>query len=178
MDELPRFRYYPDPIAAGVIEASKVPCSCCLKAREYIYALSIYGKNSEGLRICPWCIADGSAADKFDAAFNDACSLYIAKLPQLVIDEIAKRTPSFINWQTERWLVCCNDACAFLGNATPEDLEATDNEERHVIMEDMGRSADGFDELLNRFGNSCGSIAFYKFQCLHCGKLHYYCDFD
>lgn len=178
MEEFPKFRYHPDSLAHGLFEESSIPCSCCGRSRGYVYTSSVYREGDEELSLCPWCIADGSAAEKFDAEFTDSNSLYDAGLPQEIIDEVVKRTPGFVSWQSERWLSCCNDACAFLGDATVKDLEATDVSQRRTIMEDFGDDEERFEELLDRFSSSGGGIAFYKFKCLHCGKLHYYCDFD
>ncbi len=75
-DELPNFRYHPDPIRSGAIAASQAVCKSCGQARGYIYSGPVYSEM-DGLddSICPWCIADGSAAAKFEAVFVDVNSI-------------------------------------------------------------------------------------------------------
>jgi uncharacterized protein CbrC (UPF0167 family) len=73
--ELPKFKYHPDPIKNKVIEKAKTRCPVCNKQREYVYTGPFYStEDVEG--ICPWCIADGSAAKKYSGEFQDvACCL-------------------------------------------------------------------------------------------------------
>jgi hypothetical protein len=42
---------------------------------------------------CPWCIADGTAASKFDATFTDIGSGVPPEISASVCDELAHRTP-------------------------------------------------------------------------------------
>ena len=72
MSTLPTFRYHPDSIATGSVKPSDKECRSCGEARGYIYTSSVYAEESLDEEICPWCIADGSAAEKFDASFCDA----------------------------------------------------------------------------------------------------------
>ena len=51
--------------------------------------------------ICPWCIADGSPAARFEGQFTDVTN--VGGAPQAVVDEILQRTPGFSGWQQERW---------------------------------------------------------------------------
>ncbi len=62
---LPVFTYHPHPLETGAIKASDATCECCSKARGFVYTASIYCAD-EVECVCPWCIADGSAAEKFD----------------------------------------------------------------------------------------------------------------
>src|SRR5215212_4957530 len=93
MADLPTFRYHPDPLATGAIQPSEEECICCGEARGFIYTGPIYAEEDLDDSFCPWCIADGSAAEKFDATFTDLDALCFAKLPREVTEEVANRTP-------------------------------------------------------------------------------------
>src|SRR5947207_6887785 len=93
MSTLPTFRYHPDPIATGSVKPSDKECRSCGEARGYIYTSSVYAEESLDEEICPWCIADGSAAEKFDASFCDANPLAEADVPDHIIEEVTMRTP-------------------------------------------------------------------------------------
>src|SRR5690348_11863238 len=76
--DLPAFRYHPDPIASGSVVESEQRCDCCHARRGFIYQSSVYNPRPIGdpkPALCPWCIADGSAHNKFDARFNDTDNL-------------------------------------------------------------------------------------------------------
>src|SRR3954452_7382977 len=118
---LPTFRYHPDPIATGSIKPSGASCICCAEARGFVYAGPVYStRNNLDDAICPWCIADGSAAKKFDASFTDAAGIGGGDedWPEVsagIIEEVSLRTPGYNSWQEERWFTCCDDAAAYLG---------------------------------------------------------------
>ena len=92
--KLPKFKYHPDPIPTGAIKVSKEICECCNQARGYMYASSIYAKEEIEF-ICPWCIADGFAARKFDGIFSDDYPLQQAGISQDIISEVCERTPGY-----------------------------------------------------------------------------------
>ncbi|MCO1987260.1 hypothetical protein FA421_32030, partial [Pseudomonas aeruginosa] len=111
---LPHFRYHPEPLASGSIEASATTCQCCGKARGYVYTGSPYSRHElPPGSLCPWCIADGSAAARYEASFSDDYPLLDAGVAADIVTEVCERTPGYTSWQQERWLVCCEDACAF-----------------------------------------------------------------
>ncbi len=68
---LPTFRYHPDPVAPGPLVKSDTECACCGKVRGFISTGPVYALEEFGQRICPWCIADGSAHETLDASFTD-----------------------------------------------------------------------------------------------------------
>jgi uncharacterized protein CbrC (UPF0167 family) len=144
-EALPTFRYHPDPVATGSVEASDAECPCCERARGHVYVGPVYAED-ELVGLCPWCIADGSAAERLGAGFADVDG----DVPDEVRTEIGERTPSFTGWQQERWLVHCGDACAFLGR--------------------MGQA-----ELVEAI-HPDGDLTAYRFRCLHCGAHLAYTD--
>ncbi len=100
--ELPSFQYHPDPIATGAIKASDEVCECCDKPRGYIYTSTIYAEEEIEF-ICPWCISDGSAANKYDGLFSDNYPLQESGVSQEAISEVCERTPGYNSWQQEEW---------------------------------------------------------------------------
>ncbi len=131
---------------------------------------------------CPWCIADGSAAAKFDGEFNDAASIGMgeAELPAAVLAEVSQRTPSFFSYQQEQWWAHCNDAGRFLGEIEHVDRallasEAASDFVRAICDEaDLGGDT-GWQWLLDTPSRKRG-IAVFVFGCLHCGRLGGYVD--
>ena len=127
---IPEFRYHPDPLKTGSVAASDAACRCCEQARGYIYCGPVYAEEELEKRgeICPWCIADGSAAARFDTVFVDPegigdCGRWEAVSPT-VAAEVSERTPGFSGWQQERWWTHCGDAAEFLGPAGRAELES------------------------------------------------------
>jgi uncharacterized protein len=102
--DLPTFRYHPDPIATGSVEPSETVCIVCGRARRYVYTgvPSCEDDVEEGV-ICPWCIADGSAHARFDAEFTDTFGIGYGfgwdDVSQDIKEEIAYRTLGFCGWQ-------------------------------------------------------------------------------
>lgn len=173
---LPVFKYHPDPLTTGSVIYSDTRCRCCGEQRGYIYTSSVYCIGEIVREICPWCIADGSAAEKFGATFVDDYYLIKAGINASIIEEITRRTPGFDSWQAEMWLSHCQDACTFLGDATKQDVVSIADEQIQVT------GGEGIDsEIMNNIAENYvpkSSPAFYKFMCLHCGKILYAIDYD
>lgn len=126
---LPDFPYHPDPLATGVVAASDAACLRCGRVRGYVYSGPVYAEEELRGRLCPWCIADGSAAERFDAHFTGGTHLG-EQVPLEVFAAVDRRTPGFTAWQEPRWFFHCGDGAAFLGPvgaaglaARPEALE-------------------------------------------------------
>jgi uncharacterized protein CbrC (UPF0167 family) len=66
---LPDFRYHPDPLGSGSVIASAESCDACGQARGYVYDGPVYAEDDQWV-FCPWCIADGTAARRYDAEFT------------------------------------------------------------------------------------------------------------
>lgn len=121
---LPVFTYYPGKV--HYIVASSEACVCCGQARGYLYDGTLYTAQTLEGDICPWCIADGSAARRYDGSFHDVYAMGEAGIKPEVLDEIAYRTPGYPTWQDSQWMHHCGDACEFHGDASAEDIsEAT-----------------------------------------------------
>jgi uncharacterized protein len=176
--DLPTFKYHPDPVASGSVEKSDKVCACCNEAKGYIYTGSVYSEGDEIDAICPWCIADESAHEKFGASFNDAEGLYDQVAPK-VADEVEFRTPGYAGWQQEHWLACCGDAAAFR-----EPVGYAEISQRYPFLETVlmkhlaeeweltGEAAAALYKSLDR---DRGPTA-YVFTCLHCKQDLAYID--
>ena len=174
---LPEFRYHPDPLKTGAFEQGDPQiCQSCGKETKIWYVSPIFCRDSVHC-LCPACIADGSAAKKFDAEFTSDVAGERVSDPEK-IDILQHRTPGYHSWQEPVWYAHCGDFCAFLGDADSwEDLEnmgiAAEIEETFDEEWECTTLSD-LKEWLN--GNS--SLQGYLFRCLHCGKhfLHIDCD--
>lgn len=177
-EPLPKFRYYRDPVQTDVVIASDTPCLCCGKARGYIYVGPTYTTHREVHdNLCPWCIADGSAAEKFSVEFTEVRLLYRAGISRDIMDEVCKRTPGYFCWQSQCWQPHCGDACVYHGDATVEDVAHASRStidawkaENNMTDADWQNLTDGYEPK--------GHSAFYKFVCRHCSEVRLSWDLD
>lgn len=174
-ETLPIFRYHPDPIATGSIAAEPdMPCLGCNRIRGYIYKGPVYTEKNFILNdhLCPWCIADGTAAKLFGATFTD--SNEVDGVSDDVRKELEQRTPGFDAWQQEEWLGCCDDAAAFLGVAGKGELERDFPEAVPVVKKYLRRELELSKEDAEDFYDGLskdGEPSAYVFRCLHCKKF-------
>jgi uncharacterized protein CbrC (UPF0167 family) len=116
MEPFPAFKYSPNALKNGAfIEDPDTPCLGCNRIRGYVYAGPYYTEKNFILtnHICPWCIAEGTAAKLFGATFNDTGA--VDDIPMEARREIEERTPGFETWQQGTWMECCGDGAAFMG---------------------------------------------------------------
>ncbi|UNR58307.1 CbrC family protein [Streptomyces sp. A10(2020)] len=172
---LPYFRYHPDPVATGSVRASTRACACCGRARGWIYTATFYSAQEIDGPFCPWCIADGSAADRFTGEFTDSYGL--DGVSRAVLHEVTRRTPGFSAWQDPHWLVHCRDAAAFLGEADypqlarhPEALAAL----RSTLRLDGRHDENQLEHFLTHLGQ--GSTIALLFRCTVCATELAYAD--
>ncbi|WP_225830477.1 CbrC family protein [Streptomyces sp. NK08204] len=118
---LPPFPYHPDPVATGSVVAADEPCGCCGHDQGWIYTGPVYGQDIPEGRLCPYCIAAGTAAERHGAFFNE---VEARQVPDAVATRICERTPGFATWQDWAWPVHCGDGTAFLGVAGARELAA------------------------------------------------------
>lgn len=169
-DTLPTFRYHADPLSTGAIEPRQIQCACCGQPRAFVYVQPVYATRDLDEKLCPWCIADGSAASQLGASFSDAHPLQKAGLAQEVIDEVCLRTPGYSSWQQEEWLAHCNDACVFHGDASEEDVEDASEATRADWRAHYGKTEKQWGAATRDY-EPAGDNAFYKFVCRHCGLV-------
>lgn len=175
---LPVFKYHPDPLKSGSVAASDEACRCCGQARGYVYTGPVYSAEDLGEALCPWCIADGSAAEKLDAEFVDA-ACFPDDTPEAALEEITRRTPGYSAWQGEQWPACCGDAAAFLQPAGIEEIRRDYRELEgalmgHIVYE-LEISGGAATRLLGSLNRDKGPTV-YLFRCLACAQYHFHID--
>jgi uncharacterized protein CbrC (UPF0167 family) len=180
-ESLPSFKYHPDPIATGSFKAKDITCLSCKQIRSYVYVGPVYADSDLEKGICPWCIINGLAHEKFGAQFADINAIGdydpTMSIPADIKREVAYRTPGFNGWQQERWLVHCGDACAFLGPAGRKELAAWGRQELiESLRADLSMSELDFRACLEQMNKQSGPTA-YIFRCLHCGQYRGYSDY-
>ena len=173
LNDLPKFRYHPDPIGTGAFEeGEEKTCPCCGKKSTVYYSMTPYCVGDVE-NICPACIANGEAARKYDATFIQGAEWEDGPDKEKE-EELFCRTPGYISWQGEYWLSCCEDYCEYLGTAGTKELKAMDIADE-VFEEYAARNEfEDVEEYLVKDGSLCG----YLFRCLHCGKYHLWVDAD
>ena len=127
--------------------------------------------------LCPWCVADGTAAQKFGATF--AYTGMTENVSDDVRKELEERTPSFTAWQQERWLSCCGDGAAFLGVVGKKELERDFPEAVRVVKRYLKSEYDLEKEEVEEFFDGLskdGEPSAYLFRCLKCQKYLAYAD--
>lgn len=167
---LPKFKYHPNLYNNDIVTFKNGICQCC-KNETKAYIETMYAKEYLDC-ICLNCVANGSAAKKFDGTFIQ----YAEKInnPE-AIEELEKRTPGYISWQGEFWLACCDDYCEFIGDVGTKELN------------EMGIAEEAFNDYEKRFEHNNiewvkekitahGGVAGYLFKCRKCGKYHLYVD--
>lgn len=189
---LPYFKYHPEPIKTGVfITDDTVICDCCGKETDIYYGSPFYSVEDIDA-LCPWCIADGSASEKFDGEFQDIasieggevlydeegeyCGSTLPPIDKNKLDELTKRTPGYHGWQQEHWLIHCDEPCAFIDYVEWDDIK--DKLEQLASLEqdiqDVGFELSDLSERLWDDGGCQG----YLFKCCCCGKLRLHIDFS
>jgi uncharacterized protein len=177
---LPVFKYHPDPVATGAFkEDADTPCLGCSRIRGYIYTGPVFTERNFILEnhLCPWCVADGSAAKKFGATFNDTGEA--EGIPEEVRAEVEARTPGFQAWQQEKWLACCGDAAAFLGVAGADELKRDFPKATPAVKKYLHQEFDLPKEEVEDFLDGLtkdGEPSAYIFRCLRCHAYLAYVD--
>jgi len=178
--ELPKFKYHPDPIKTGSVEKSNNKCICCGKTPGYIYTGPVYAEEELENEICPWCIADGSAHDKYDAEFVDYEGIgdygNWENVSDIIKEEISYRTPGFRGWQQERWWTHCGDGGVFLGSLGREESQALGEDFFKYLRSESNIKDDSeWIKYFNALNKDRGPTA-HAFKCSKCGRLGGYSD--
>lgn len=173
---LPEFPYHPDPLATGVIIPSDTTCVCCDQARGYIYTGPVYAVEDLDDVLCPWCIADGTAAERFKASFTGGP--LVDDVPPEVLSAVDTRTPGFTAWQEPHWLFHCGDGAAFVGLAGARELDAHPDALEMLRQEatGWGQPPEEVDQYLKSLDKDDQPTA-YLFRCRVCAKHLAYSDF-
>ena len=176
--DLPVFKYHRDAIRSGSIQESPNECQVCGEARGYIYTGPVFSEEDLDDAICPWCLADGSAAETFEATFVDS-EAFPDETPAEAVEEISTRTPGYNTWQEQKWFVCCGDAMTFVEPVgTKEIRERYPQLEGDVlwsIVYDLNISGGAAKRMLESLQRDAGPTA-YVFQCPKCETYKAFVD--
>ncbi len=180
-ENLPTFKYHPDPVGTGSIQPSDDECVCCGRVRGFVYTGPVYAEEELVDCLCPWCIADGTAHQKFDAEFVDSEGVgdfgSWPRVDAAVVAEVATRTPGFSGWQQERWWTHCGDAAEFLGRAGAAEVERHGAVAKDHLRTDLGwEPGKLFDDYVQAL-DAEGQPTAYLFRCRRCGEVGGYSDF-
>ncbi|MFE1834943.1 CbrC family protein [Streptomyces sviceus] len=167
---LPRFPYHPSPVATGSVTTSDAPCACCGQERGWVYTGPVHAADAPDSGICPYCIAFGKAAERYDATFIDGIE---GDVPQNVAETLLKRTPGFLTRQSPTWLTHCGDGAEFLGLAGAKELEKYPDAVDHLRQR---WPDDRFDDFLASLDKDDQPTA-YLFRCRVCATHLAYADF-
>ena len=180
--ELPVFRYSPNAYSLTVFVPEEGTCSSCQQRRQLKYTASFYSIDNPAY-ICPWCIADGSAAKKYSGEFNDFTGIEgisanpdetpLVAIPLEKALDVATKNPAYVSWQQGVWLSHCGEPCAFIDYADYSTIKPYIDELK-ADLDEMGYDLSFIENNLSKNG----SLAGYLFQCLHCEthRLHVDCD--
>ena len=172
IEKLPKFKYHPNLYQIDIVEFEKGICQCCGK-EVTAYISSMYCEEDVDC-ICLDCVASGKAAEKFDGEFIQDAEKEVGDTSKT--EELFKRTPGYISWQGEYWLVCCDDYCAYIGTVGTKELEEMGIADE-VFAEYESRDAFEYEDV-RKYLEKDGSLCGYLFKCLHCGKYHLWVDAD
>ncbi|MEU7162445.1 CbrC family protein [Streptomyces chrestomyceticus] len=175
-EQLPDFPYHPDPLATGSVIASDAVCIRCNRDRGYLYTGPVYTEADVDDGVCPWCIADGSAARQYDAQFTGGPS---DDIPDATWETLSTRTPGYSTWQGDGdWLVHCGDGAAFLGPVGARELAGYPDAVEALRQETAGwgGSADDVERYLAALDKDGWATA-YLFRCRSCSVHLAYSDF-
>ena len=180
-EALPAFKYFRDPLGVGVIQESDAVCLCCAQTRGYVYTGPVYAVEELDEQLCPWCVADGAAARRFDATFVDELGVGGYGSWEPVADEVkvelTTRTPCFIAWQSEQWWTHCGDAAVFVDYAGKDEVLRYGDALIQRLKNDVGIDDEQWNLVFQAMRKN-GSVIAYVFQCRHCGEYGGYWDCD
>ena len=97
--ELPKFRFHSNLERTGAIERRSVLCTSCELERSHVYIGPVFGTDLPE-SLCPWCIASGDAARRFNVCFVDP---HVdpqdgdKTVPSESVVELSKRTPGYLS---------------------------------------------------------------------------------
>ena len=176
METPPTFFYSPNAYALGIIEQKAITCECCGQMRAFRYSGNLYAETKV-VQLCPWCIADGSAAARYNGSFvsdfvepGPATETHPA-MSEASMAQVSSQTPGYASWQGDVWLGHCGEACIFLGYAGSKELAPVWKE----VREDAIASGWGEENIRDHMHKD-GDMTGYLFRCQKCGRHRLYVD--
>lgn len=182
--QFPVFKYHPDPVGTRTFLTSEAECAVCNQKNGYVYDGPLHTEEEADeddencVSICPWCIANGNAASKLKVEFSGFFSLSDHDgLSDEVKHEILTRTPGFITWQDQIWLVHCGDVCQYLGRAGGPEIRDLHPEVIEQIKEDYCPDKLEIEEYLDDIEKEGSPVALI-FKCRHCDHKECHLEAD
>ena len=190
-ESIPTFKYHHNPLATmSALEwdsDNPQTCDCCGRKTNItcgIFAICfIFNEYSWVKRediapeCCLYCIANGSAATKFDGKFIDPNASDHPIHDPAKRNELAFRTPSTYSFSPSMWLTCCDDYCTLIDRIYHwHDIEIRNIERKlkKCWLASEGSNIHTFEEVKNAL--DVGTHIGYLFRCLHCKKYRLYLD--
>jgi uncharacterized protein len=179
---LPEFKYHKKPLTSGVFIESEDECSVCGMKNKYRYDGPIFSEEEIESAICPECIKNGKAREKFQLEFVDRRSIgdngRWENVGEEIKDIICFNTPGFYGYQHEKWWTHCKDAAVFLGSFNGYELkgQVLDDME-NLLLKDGDLTRNNARKLILKCNNDSGPYLF-LFQCLKCDVFGGYVDYD
>jgi uncharacterized protein len=141
-----------------------------------MYTGPVYARDTLDARRCPWCVADGSAAEWFDATFMDEYGLLNdPNIAPAIAEEVCKRTAGYCGWQHDVWLTHCNDACAYLGFPAVAEFDGELAPAVAELIDIVGMFESEWQNMrrarVPEGYQPQGHVGLYTFRCLHCGTF-------
>jgi uncharacterized protein CbrC (UPF0167 family) len=172
--DFPFFKYHPDPIGSGVLVGRESVCPCCGQIRGFAYEGPSFSRADVD-NLCPWCVASGEAAEKFELEFVYDDDLEPVKTFGKK-DELQHRTPGYFFATIYEWPVHCDDYCAVLRQVqwpeiAPFSAELAFDLARLQKMHDMSA-----EQIIDQLHGT--ALWAYLFRCLHCGKHRLSADYE
>ncbi|MGX1270641.1 CbrC family protein [Streptomyces phaeoluteigriseus] len=110
---LPPFPYYADPVGTGAVVAADERCACCGHDQGWICTGPVHGQGVPAGRLCPFCVAFGTAAKRHGAHFNEVPP---NGLPEAAVRTIRERTPAPPALRDHPWPTHCGDGAVYVGD--------------------------------------------------------------
>lgn len=174
-DVLPAFSLHPNAALYGVIQQTTIVCDVCGIDREWAYTGPFYSASKpKELSLCPWCIADGRAAQQYHGTFHDTSFDDSASTNS--ITAVLTRTPGFPTMNPIFWPDHHGQCCVFLGDFIPEEQPKL--LELESIREELRRIARELGLAEESLLQSSGSLYILLFQCSVCNTYRLSTDFS
>ena len=167
MRTFPFFRFNPNAEKNGIFTRRVTTCTVCELSTNLVYEGPI-ASESDVKDICPWCIADGRAAELFEAEFAGSAGTEDIDDNEAFV-ELLHRTPGFNTFQEITWPVHCDTPCAYIGPVDKKVVKPM----RKELIDDIEIIADEFgieeEELIDGLTTD-GSMQGQLFKCVECGQ--------
>lgn len=177
--DLPKFVYHPDPMKTGSVIKSDATCDCCGWEPGLMYdgPIRFATLRKPIAHLCPWCIADGSAHEKFRVVFCDEI-VDQKSLPEDVVKTVMERTPGFNAWQIVKWWTHCDDAAEYIGSYGWRGIKELDSPELNECLKEPYHGLDepSWSRLSSSLHRDRGGASAFVFRCRHCQQLGGYID--